>query len=285
MTERQHYVPQFYLRNYCDGTGALWIYDKQEEKIFHCTPKDICQGKFLYESPWENANPVLEKFILPNTIEREYSQKEGEYAALLKKLIQICEDPENRTALVCNSGEKAILASFVANMLVRNPWSIHQLETDKDVSSLKIDNELYIYNELFEQLGFGEFDSFLKGAIKNVSLRENIEGSIPKKIAENIRNLNFVFVKTTKEFVTSSFPLIYLIKDISEEESVLDWLFIPISPQLAVFYSSRKIPFRNHVIEVTEKFANERNGEFFNMPYSEARFIISKDKHLLTSLM
>lgn len=285
MTKRQHYVPQFYLRNFCDGTGALWIYDKQEEKFFYCTPKDICQGKFLYESRWENANPVLKKFILPNTIEREYSQKEGEYAALLKKLIQICEDPENRTALVCNSGEKAILASFVANMLVRNPWSIHQLETGEDVASLKNDNELCIYNELFEQLGLGGFDSFLKGAIKNTFLRENIEGSIPPKIAEDIRNMNFVFVKTTKEFVTASFPLIYLIKDISEEKSVLDWLFIPITPQLAVFYSSRKVPSRNHLIEVTDKFVDERNSKFFNMPCSEARFVISRDENLLRSFV
>ena len=40
----------------------------------------------------------------------------------IKKIIDICSEPKNENALICNQMEKKELALFVANMLLRNLW-------------------------------------------------------------------------------------------------------------------------------------------------------------------
>lgn len=48
MTKKQHYVPQFYLRNFTLGDNKLWVFDRENKEYYYKTPKDICFEKFLY---------------------------------------------------------------------------------------------------------------------------------------------------------------------------------------------------------------------------------------------
>ena len=98
--------------------------------FFEASPKEICFENYLHETLWEDANPRLGKYILPNQIEKSLSVQESTYSAILKKVIGICKDPKNKHALICNLEDKQLLAKFVTNMIVRNPWVLNQVDED-----------------------------------------------------------------------------------------------------------------------------------------------------------
>ena len=74
--------------------------------------KTFVLKSFCTKTPWEDANPKLGKYVLENQIEDYFAEKEGEYSSLLKKIIGICREPQNKNALICNAQEKKMLASF-----------------------------------------------------------------------------------------------------------------------------------------------------------------------------
>ena len=57
-------------------------------------------------------NPKLGKFVLENQIENYFADKEGEYSYLIKRIIDICKNPQNKNALICRHEEKEMLAKF-----------------------------------------------------------------------------------------------------------------------------------------------------------------------------
>ncbi len=40
-SKRHHYVPQFYLKGFCDNTGRMHVYDKQKGEFIYRTPETI----------------------------------------------------------------------------------------------------------------------------------------------------------------------------------------------------------------------------------------------------
>lgn len=75
---------------------------------------------------WKNANENLGKYVIPNDMEKVFAIHEAEYSSVLKQIFEICNMPCNQNALICSSQEKGILSRFVANILLRNPWSFKQ---------------------------------------------------------------------------------------------------------------------------------------------------------------
>ena len=172
MTKKQHYVPQFYLKNFTSDDNKLWVFDRVKKEYYRNAPKDICFEKFLYETPWEDANPKLGKYVLENQIEVYFAEKEGEYSSLLKKIIGICREPQNKNALICNAQEKKMLASFLTNIFVRNPWSLKQIESDLPLEELKKNEEIQAIEQIIQIMGLGDIDSLVKAADKRVWLTE-----------------------------------------------------------------------------------------------------------------
>ena len=166
MTKKQHYVPQFYLRNFTSDDNKLWVFDRVKEEYYFRTPKEVCYEKYLYETPWKDEDPKLGKFVLENQIENYFADKEGEYSPLLKRIIDICRNPQNKNALICNHEEKEMLASFVANIFVRNPWSLRQIESDLPLEELKENEEIQAIEQIIQIMGLGDIDSLVKAADK-----------------------------------------------------------------------------------------------------------------------
>ena len=121
MTKTQHYVPRFYLQNFTDDDGYLWVYDTQNECIKRVTPESICAENYLYETRFEHASEKAGKFVIPNDIENIYSKYEGKFSSLIKKIQEICVPSQNENALIIHTSEKEVLFSFIANLCVRNP--------------------------------------------------------------------------------------------------------------------------------------------------------------------
>jgi hypothetical protein len=46
---RQHYVPQFYLKNFCNSKGTIYCYDKYTKKVIETSTNDIAVSKSFYD--------------------------------------------------------------------------------------------------------------------------------------------------------------------------------------------------------------------------------------------
>ena len=57
-TKKQHYVPRFYLSNWANEKGQIWVFDKSLKKSFQANIKDVASSNYFYDIPKE----VLESF-------------------------------------------------------------------------------------------------------------------------------------------------------------------------------------------------------------------------------
>jgi hypothetical protein len=77
MVKQQHYVPQFYLREFASEDEQIWVYDKIEDKVFKTGIKNIAAERFFYDSNLvESATgekQLVEKFL--STCEGEFHDK------------------------------------------------------------------------------------------------------------------------------------------------------------------------------------------------------------------
>jgi len=43
-----HYVPQFYLRRFCDAAGRLWAWDREADRVFIASPRSVAAERSFY---------------------------------------------------------------------------------------------------------------------------------------------------------------------------------------------------------------------------------------------
>lgn len=63
-----------------------------------------------------------------------------------------------------------MLASFIANILLRNPWSLKQIESDTIMEDLKGNEEIEAIGQILQLMEFGGMESLVKAANKKVWL-------------------------------------------------------------------------------------------------------------------
>jgi len=88
--KQHHYIPETYLENFCDQDGALWVYDKWDDRSFPSRPASVLKEHFYY------AQPDHEQKIWNHNIERFFSEKiETEWPSTVR-LIQEGPDTHRR---------------------------------------------------------------------------------------------------------------------------------------------------------------------------------------------
>ena len=50
MTKHQHYVPQFYLKEFASEDGQIWVYDKLTDKSFRTIVRNVAGERYFYDS-------------------------------------------------------------------------------------------------------------------------------------------------------------------------------------------------------------------------------------------
>ncbi len=288
MTTKEHYVPQFYLRNFLTSDDMLWVYDRKKNRYFHSLPKDICYEKNLYETPWENANSKLGKFVLQNQLENEFARRENVYNKTLKKVISICSNPKNKNALVCSSLDKNILASFVINLLLRNPWSLNTAKIDSTSSPIMELEDIKTICDVVESIGMGGARSLVEAAANKVWLDESFTGSVSESFKNELLHLNCVFVVTkSQQFITSSFPVQYRTFDTSDGMTHIESIICPLNPNYALLYSINPItkPYKNRMVLIPAKTADIINSCYLKTDTEHTRFIIASEKSILERLV
>lgn len=190
---RQHYVPQFYLKNFANvkDTNNHWIYcfdkTKKEENIYPSNIKNIAQEKYFYETNSQNIENNLSK------IEYDWSNSlndiiKGNYKTLRNKNIRFN------------------LAMFILIQFIRS------LEIRRTIS------ELYIqFNERVNELEL-KFPEDIQSRIKSDMKNENIK-SQHINLLESFPNPEILFClmhkkwflienKTNTNFWTSDNPVV-----------------------------------------------------------------------------
>lgn len=285
MTKKQHYLPQFYLDNFTNNKGKLWIYDQLKRNIFTSSPRDIACENYLYETRWENANPDLGDFVLPNRIEKKFAEQEGRYSKLLKRIVSICTNTQNKKALICNREEKEILASFISNIFLRNPWSMRQADLDCITDGIMDVEEIKAIDFILQSMELGGTESLVKFSSKKIWLDEEFDGGVQQEFKKVLRSMKFCFfISKSSEFVTSNFPVLNGIDETTEENEKM--IYFPLHPHIAILYGN-SIPriAWNRMIPIAEEDTDFFNIKYIKLDNEQIRFIYAKEKKILERLL
>ena len=92
-TKNQHYVSQFYLRNFGVNERAIWVYDKSLKKSFFSAIASVAAEQFFYDVP-----PASVSSRDPQGVEKTLCAIEGRFSAAVSDLLDEVEQTGCRTA-------------------------------------------------------------------------------------------------------------------------------------------------------------------------------------------
>lgn len=260
MKKKQHYVPQFYLKSFCDESGKLTAFCPKQNEFKKIAPNNICFEKNLYETPAKDCDDALGSYINCNDIEDIYGKYESDFATLLRTISAVCSE-QNKDALILHSDEKKKLFRFIVNMLIRNPVSMREMKIDtlsNEIKSLNFYTEMdFVLNEM----GIGGTESIFTAARKKAYLTFEFNEEQENQLVEELSSINFIFLcAEAGEFITSDHPVCYG-NDlyIKAENSIC--LYMALSPYVAVLFGNYKDlrSMRNRMILISEDIVNNFN--------------------------
>lgn len=254
-TKRQHYIPVFLLKNFCNINGQVSVHDKTSNKSFLTKPKNICFEDYLYESKLTD-----ECFPAPNVLENKFSKMEGRWATLIDRIINICDNKNNIDRLILNSYEKRELAELFFNLFARNPYN---MEIFSDTAEKMGWHDTL---HLLAEFGIGED----KHICKNFDLHVMFEDDqLKSDFCKTLSNSYYYIGYSDKEDICmSNCPF-------AVGDSNLLFALLPISPKYAVFWSPTKIREKSNIlIPFTPNVAPKIKEHY--MKFDAVRWVINK---------
>jgi hypothetical protein len=145
-----HYVPRFYLARFADADGALWVYDKSEDRIFHSSPERIAGENRFYDIP-DVSKPDDRLFF-----EKQFAEIESDAAPIIDSwLTQI----QQGKAIRISDIERDIISLFLTRQLVRTAEAKTQIMQFNDVLNRLLpgqdfDATSYVHFRLLDDANF-----------------------------------------------------------------------------------------------------------------------------------
>ena len=283
-TTRQHFVPRFYLSNFTNRDGFVYVWDKCKQKLFKTTVDNICYEKDLYDIRWQNADPRLGKYVLDNKIENEFADKEGVAASVIKKVVQKSFDVNN---IFLDNDERRALIEFIALLYLRNPDTIKRIINfiNTHNSHGEMVETIDSFNQVFSELGLGEATSLIDYSKMLAIFSSEIAGSPFNKELEKMQKMTVVFWRAVNDlFVAGSFPLIIN----AEKNYNFVRIVLPISPNVAcVLFDKRLTHFvEGDVFNIKSDVVSEIYEGFYKKYDKDlCRFIISNNKKTIKRII
>lgn len=281
-TYHQHYIPQFYLRNFADKTEKAYVLNRQDNRITHSRIKKIGFQNDIYETKWEGANPILGKYVLDNQIEQKFGDIESKAATIIKDIIDRVKTVRE---IQLNQHSREVLCEFLALLYLRNPMVFNQLQ--KDYSD--IDKEpgmipvIQVVANLLNDIGMGGVNSLLTHSVKTGIFDKTIPGSPAYEEYAHIESMNWLFwLSKEGGFCTCDYPLIIDYDD----DLIWQRVVFPLSAKVACVLFEKNFPLicKNRVIEVRPDFVSSINERYTRLSPKLARFIISGNEAVLLRL-
>lgn len=224
---KQHYIPQFIIRNFSDDNELLTIIDKQSIPARSITSKS---SAILFENNMYETRNLDGTYFDRNVIENKFAQIEGHISNVLQIVGKNLLDRQ-----MLSSDEEAAFALFIALQLVRLPWIREIIENSpKSESTSTSDKDLFdkaIYRMMlfsrengFDFLKANGFDlsEEAKDELKGESLLEYIASFILSECA-----IYVLVAPSNISYVLSDMPI--LIDQFSDAKYIF-----PVAPQIAV---------------------------------------------------
>lgn len=260
MKVKQHYVPQFYLKFFCDESGKLTAFDPIRKEFKRIVPQRICFEKNLYETPAKDCDDALGSYINCNDTENIYGKYESDFATLLRKILAVCSE-QNKDALILHSHEKKMFFRFIVNMLIRNPVSMQEMKIDTLSNEIKSSNYYTGMDLVLNEMGIGGTESIFTAAQKKAHLTFEFSEVQENQLVEELSSMNFSFFRSQSgEFITSDHPVCYG-NDLYIEAENSTCLYMALSPHIAVLFGNYKDSksARNRMILIPEEIVNKFN--------------------------
>ena len=253
-TTRQHFVPVFYLKNFYHNNQAFWVYEKNSGKIYESNANGICYKNNLYET--EDSGILSDgKYILTNLIENQLSDVDGKNATFIKGIITRLSSQNSTNALILNASEVRETYEFINNLIVRHPIAMSNFLTDEKYKLAYENNKnTNLIKDLFEMLGFGDPESFMKVSFKNTYFDSKGKGV---SYINYFETMHHVFLKATNaSFITSDFPVRM---DLNYENRTFNSIYLPLSSDYAVCLGSKRSSNRNRIVSLNKEMVNNLN--------------------------
>lgn len=111
--KKQHYVPQFYLKNFTQDGEHLFVYDKIRRESFKTNLSNVASGSYFYDIPQEAIETVKDP-VDPQIIEKTLAKYEAHFASALDTMLRTI-----RWTGRINHEQKSAMAFFMAIQFLR----------------------------------------------------------------------------------------------------------------------------------------------------------------------
>lgn len=227
ITKNQHYIPQFYFREFSDSGKGIYRLNVQmpNSNTILVPIRNECSEIYLYEMVNQDGD-LLE----PNKLENVLAQFESDFSSTINSIKQKAFNTKNYyTSSFLTKEEKRNLVIFICIQLLRFPEMIqHGQNIAKEVYNNEIDDiqarniaiEMY-YRSLFR-------------------LKNNQEGpNITFSVLKWFDNMAFkIGVCDRDEIITSDLPMcFYNNKGLYPFEDIPDQVTVPLSSRIVLYLS------------------------------------------------
>jgi hypothetical protein len=256
-----HYVPQFYLRRFRDGSGRLWVWDRDRDHVFATGPRSVAaEQSFYYLDAFEGHDPL--------TMERQFASLEHEVARITDQWIDWIRAGTVGMSVPIPEPNRGILSLFLGLQFLRTADA-------RDVLTAFSSAEGVVATSAPERR------SLHLEALWN----DDLIGAFKERIASAI----WVFGRndTDRPFVTSDNPVAFRTADNAMwlKAGVLSpgtYVVYPLAPDIVMYCYPREEPWSKAAsldstvspfTFTTEMVESENTGQVF----MASRFVISNN--------
>lgn len=210
---KQHYVPQFYLRNFSLDETSINCFDKVNVKSYSQKIRNVAQEKYFYE---------FEALYL----EDDFASLETEVSKYINNLVR-----NKKYKVLNNLKQRSKLALFMAAQLIRTLERRQLVELQ--VKALK---NHFIESGVMNDTLSSFFDKFLQDDSIKESHLKLIQEMLPH-LVERFFFKKWVLLidKTDVGFFTSDNPIVmYNGHNLEGLDNENNYIFLPLSPQVCI---------------------------------------------------
>jgi hypothetical protein len=257
-----HYVPQFYLRRFTDASGHLWLWDRDQDRVFRTRPNSVAAENNFY---WHEELAALGHD--PLVMEKQFSQLEGEVAKITGQWLEWLPDMKPMENVEVPNINRELVSLYVALQFLRTA------------------DAREILAAFAEQKVYGKPVAGTEKRLLHLDMLW--KDSIYEGLAERIRNATWLFGRniTAIPFITSDNPVAFRTGDNAM------WLKVgmysdgtysvfPMAPTIVMYCHPKEPPWENlgrldcclSPVTFTEEMVESENGA---QVFMASRFIMS----------
>ena len=269
---RNHYIPQFVLREFSDNDGMIQVYDKNAREIRRSSPKDLFVISGLYH----------------DSVEDVFGRLETRLSLCLRSILDSCRTntnftmPDNHVLQCCRQ--------FVLLQLVRTPWA-------KETGVRALDD--IDTKELLGRLANAGFDNLDEAVVHEMVDQSRKDANKKRRsrlwsivlldfladparampdVIPAVQGKGVYLAKTESAFVLGNRGAVSTAtkdKPLFHEDREI---YFPVSPDIAISLAGN----RDQILRCTVDTAPTRKANLSTMEYSD--WIVSHSSRLLRSL-